>query len=144
VHYQYKGKDTTTGFNRSQLMQLTIAALPRGSDVMWCVLAEMALWQCLECWDSNQPKHMRHLKAAYCNSWCWHRTMDVLLIVFRCTVSECIQCFDLCGCVSGMCLCCRLHFALTICYNFWVMWVLARYFKDFVLVRQHYLSKGGW
>jgi hypothetical protein len=43
----------------------------------------------------------------------------------------------------AFCCCCRLHFALTICYNFWVMWVLARYFKDFVLVRQHYLSKGG-
>ena len=28
------------------------------------------------------------------------------------------------------------------CYNLWVMWVLSRYFKDFVLVRQHYLSKG--
>lgn len=39
VHYQFKGKDTATGFNRSQLMQLTIAALPRGSNVMWCVLA---------------------------------------------------------------------------------------------------------
>lgn len=37
---------------------------------------------------------------------------------------------------------CRLHFVLTICYNLWVMWVLSRYFKDFVLVRQHYLSKG--
>jgi hypothetical protein len=43
VHYQYKGKDTTTGFNRSQLMQLTIAALPRGSDVMWCVLADSGI-----------------------------------------------------------------------------------------------------
>lgn len=37
VHYQFKGKDDMTGFSRSQLMQLTIAALPRGSDVMWCV-----------------------------------------------------------------------------------------------------------
>lgn len=37
---------------------------------------------------------------------------------------------------------CRLHFVLTVGYNLWVMWVLARYFKDFVLVRQHYLSKG--
>ena len=39
MHYQYKGRDDSSGFNRSQLMQLTIAALPRGSDVMWCVLA---------------------------------------------------------------------------------------------------------
>jgi GAF domain-containing protein len=42
VHYQFKGKDTATGFNRSQLMQLTIAALPRGSNVMWCVIWRLA------------------------------------------------------------------------------------------------------
>jgi hypothetical protein len=38
--------------------------------------------------------------------------------------------------------CCRLHFALTICYNLWVMWRLAYHFKCFVLARQHYLSRG--
>jgi hypothetical protein len=31
---------------------------------------------------------------------------------------------------------------LCIGYNIWAMYVMSRYFKDFVLVRQHYLSKG--
>jgi len=47
VHYQFKGRDESTVFNRSQLMQLTIAALPRGSDVMWWVLmrcSEACMW----------------------------------------------------------------------------------------------------
>lgn len=39
---------------------------------------------------------------------------------------------------------CRLHFVLCVAYNAWAMYVLAKYFKDFVLVRQHYLSKGVW
>lgn len=38
LHYQFKDSGDSTVFNRSQLMQLTIAALPRGSDVMWCVV----------------------------------------------------------------------------------------------------------
>lgn len=45
-------------------------------------------------------------------------------------------------CCAMLCYVHRVHFALTVCYNLWVMWVLSRYFKDFVLVRQHYLSKG--
>lgn len=72
VHYLNRGSDGSAEFtfSRSQLMQLTIAALPRGSHVMW------------------------------------------------------------------------LHFVLCVAYNVWAMYVLSRYFKDFVLVRQHYLSKG--
>lgn len=36
VHYQHKSTQAAEfTFSRSQLMQLTIAALPRGSEVMW-------------------------------------------------------------------------------------------------------------
>jgi hypothetical protein len=34
IHYQYRALDNHD-VNRSQLMQLTIAALPRGSALMW-------------------------------------------------------------------------------------------------------------
>lgn len=61
VHYQFKGKDDMTGFSRSQLMQLTIAALPRGSDVMWCVPEDVSM-NCLvsTCWPALTVRVYQH------------------------------------------------------------------------------------
>lgn len=48
-----------------------------------------------------------------------------------------MECITLTGVLT-----CRVHFALIMLYNCWVMWVLFTHYKEFVIVRQHYLVRG--